>query len=95
MTIRTALISLQALMCEPVPNDPQDAVVAKQYMSDINLFNATAKHWVEEYATPGRNLQKKIKELADMGFSEQQVKTALQQNDEDVEKAINALVGGY
>jgi len=30
-----------------------------------------------------------------MGFSQKQAKTALQQNDEDVEKAINALVGGY
>jgi ubiquitin-conjugating enzyme (huntingtin interacting protein 2) len=93
LTIRTALISLQALMCEPVPNDPQDAVVAKQYMSNINLFNQTAKHWVEEYANPERNLQKKIKELTDMGFTEQQAKEALQKNNEDVEKAINFLVG--
>ena len=94
LTIRTALISLQALMCEPVPNDPQDAVVAKQYMSDIKLFNETAKHWVEEYANPERNLQKKIKEITEMGFSEAQAKEALEKNDQDVEKAINFLVGG-
>ena len=94
LTIRTALISLQALMCEPVPNDPQDAVVAKQYMSDIKLFNETAKHWVEEYANPERNLQKKIKEIVEMGFTEKQAKEALEQNNEDVEKAINFLVGG-
>ena len=94
LTIRTALISLQALMCEPVPNDPQDAVVAKQYMSDIKLFNQTAKHWVEEYANPERNLQKKIKEITEMGFTEEQAKQALEQNNEDVEKAINFLVGG-
>ena len=94
LTIRTALISLQALMCEPVPNDPQDAVVAKQYMSDIKLFNETAKHWVEEYANPERNVQKKIKEITEMGFTEEQAKKALEQNNEDVEKAINFLVGG-
>ena len=94
LTIRTALISLQALMCEPVPDDPQDAVVAKQYKSDINLFNATAKQWVEEYANPERSLKKKIKELMDMGFNEQQAKNALEKNDEDLEKAINYLVGG-
>ena len=94
LTIRTALISLQALMCEPVPNDPQDAVVAKKYMSDIKLFNQTAKHWVEEYANPERNLQKKIKEITEMGFTEQQAKEALEKNDQDVEKAINFLVGG-
>ena len=94
LTIRTAQISLQALMCEPVPNDPQDAVVAKQYMSDIKLFNQTAKHWVEEYANPERNVQKKIKEITEMGFTEEQAKEALEKNDEDVEKAINFLVGG-
>ena len=94
LTIRTALISLQALMCEPVPNDPQDAVVAKQYMSDIKLFNQTAKHWVEEYANPERNFEKKIKEITEMGFTEEQAKNALEQNNEDVEKAINFLVGG-
>ena len=94
LTIRTALISLQALMCEPVPNDPQDAVVAKQYMSDIKLFNQTAKHWVEEYANPERNVQRKIKEIMEMGFTEQQAKEALEKNDEDVQKAINFLIGG-
>ena len=93
LTIRTALISLQALMCEPVPNDPQDAVVAKQYMTDIKLFNETAKHWVEEYDNPERNFTKKIKEITDMGFTEQQARNALQNNNEDVEKAINFLLG--
>ena len=29
LTIRTALISLQALLCAPEPDDPQDAEVAK------------------------------------------------------------------
>ena len=80
-------------MCEPVPDDPQDAVVAKQYKSDRKLFNETAKHWVEEYANPERNFQKKIKEIVEMGFSEEQAKQALEQNNEDVEKAINSLVG--
>ena len=94
LTIRTALISLQALMCEPVPNDPQDAVVAKQYMSDIKLFNETAKHWVEEYANPERNVQRKVKEIMEMGFTEQQAKEALEKNDQDVQKAINFLIGG-
>ena len=28
-------------------------------MSDIKLFNQTAKHWAEEFANPERNLQKK------------------------------------
>ena len=93
LTIRTALLSLQALMCSPVPDDPQDAVVAKQYMSDINLFNETAKKWVQEYANPDRNLQNKVKELMDMGFTEAQAKDALKKNDENLENAINFLLG--
>ena len=43
LTIRTALISLQALMCSPVPEDPQDHEVASQYKADKNLFYKTAK----------------------------------------------------
>jgi len=34
LTIRTALISLQALLCAPEPDDPQDAEVARQYKND-------------------------------------------------------------
>lgn len=53
LTIRTALISLQALMSAPEPDDPQDAVVAKMYKDDLATFNATAKFWTETYARPG------------------------------------------
>ncbi len=34
LTIRTALISLQALLCAPEPDNPQDAEVARQYKND-------------------------------------------------------------
>ena len=94
LTIRTALISLQALMCEPVPDDPQDAVVAKEYLTDIKKFNEKAKQWVEEYANPEKNLKKKIKELMDMGFTEDKCKEALEKANNDLEKAINLLLGG-
>jgi ubiquitin-conjugating enzyme (huntingtin interacting protein 2) len=50
LTIRTALISLQALLCSPEPDDPQDAEVARMYKTDMNLFNFTAKQWTTNYA---------------------------------------------
>ena len=50
LTVRTALISLQALMSAPEPDDPQDAVVAKQYKENQTDFVATAKYWTEIYA---------------------------------------------
>ena len=43
LSIRTALLSIQALMCCPEPDDPQDAVVAKQFKTDIEKFNEQAK----------------------------------------------------
>ena len=90
LTIRTALISLQALMCTPVPEDPQDAEVAKMYKTDINNFNKTAKMWTENYA---KNIaEKKIKEIMDMGFSEEDAKLALQKNDFDLERSVNYLL---
>merc|ERR1719203_330416 len=50
LTIRTALLSLQALLSTPEPDDPQDAEVATQYRNDRKSFQAKAKQWTEEYA---------------------------------------------
>ena len=63
-------------MCSPVPTDPQDAVVANQYMNDINAFNEKAKEWVKIYAMPNPEFMAKVKEITDMGFSEEQAKEA-------------------
>ena len=93
-TIGFALESLKVFMCEPEPKNPQDAVVAKQYLTDINLFKETVKQWVKKYANPETIYQEKIKEIIDMGFTEQQAKEALEVSDEDVERAINYLVSG-
>jgi ubiquitin-conjugating enzyme (huntingtin interacting protein 2) len=51
LTLKTALLSCQALLAAPEPDDPQDAVVAKMYISDRAAFDATAKEWTEKYAT--------------------------------------------
>lgn len=42
LTLRTVLLSVQSLLCTPEPKDPQDAVVAKQYMSKQNVWKVTA-----------------------------------------------------
>jgi ubiquitin-conjugating enzyme (huntingtin interacting protein 2) len=43
LTMKTALLSLQALMCSPEPNDPQDAEVANMYLSDKEQFTSMAR----------------------------------------------------
>jgi ubiquitin-conjugating enzyme (huntingtin interacting protein 2) len=50
MTLRTVLLSLQALMASAEPDDPQDAVVAKQYKENPDMFTLTAKYWTAAYA---------------------------------------------
>merc|ERR550525_1901417 len=50
LTIRTALLSLQALLSTPEPDDPQDAEVATQYKHDRSSFTANAKEWTKKYA---------------------------------------------
>lgn len=50
MTLRTVLLSLQALLSAAEPDDPQDAVVARQYKEAPELFRQTAKHWTFIYA---------------------------------------------
>ena len=72
LTVRTALISLQALMSAPEPDDPQDAVVAKQYKESHSDYCTTAKFWTETYASatsmPGLDM------LTNMGFDEAKVR---------------------
>ena len=41
MTLRTVLLSIQALLASPEPDDPQDAVVAKQYKENPSGFVTT------------------------------------------------------
>lgn len=53
LTIKTALLSLQALLSAPEPNDPQDAQVASQYKKNYKEWEATAKFWTESYAKDG------------------------------------------
>jgi len=50
LTLKSTLISLQSLLCSPEPNDPQDAEVAKHYMTSRSSWEATARYWAEIYA---------------------------------------------
>merc|ERR1712228_703618 len=67
LTIKTALLSLQALLCSPEPSDPQDAEVAKQYMNDRKQFDQTAKFWTETYAKESSK-DDAIARVCEMGF---------------------------
>ena len=89
LTIRTALISIQALLSAPEPDDPQDAQVARQFKIDRPAFDQTAKYWTATYAS-GVDSESR---LTDMGFDNAAVKNALQKAGGDEQGALNILLG--
>ncbi|CAI4058388.1 hypothetical protein SKDZ_04G3900 [Saccharomyces kudriavzevii ZP591] len=66
ITLKSALISLQALLQSPEPNDPQDAEVAQHYLRDRESFNKTAALWTRLYASESVNGQKSSVEESDL-----------------------------
>jgi len=94
LTLRTALLSPQALLSCPNADDPQDGVVAGQYKADRALFERTSKFWTETYATPKAktNLEAKIKTLVGMGFPANRAEEALNKNKGDENLALEWLL---
>ena len=50
MSLSTENKPVQALLAAPEPDDPQDAVVARQYQENLTTFRATAQHWAAAFA---------------------------------------------
>ena len=96
MTIKTALLSLQALLCAPEPDDPQDAQVAQMYQRDPEQFKQTATFWTETYARPpgDESDSQAVTKLMEMGFGRDACVKALQDANSDETEAINALLSG-
>lgn len=100
MTLRTVLLSIQALLASPEPDDPQDAVVAKQYKEDQDNFLKTARYWTQLYAKSKETASdevdeeclKKCQQLMEMGFEQDICMTALSQCKWDVEEAVRHLL---
>jgi ubiquitin-conjugating enzyme (huntingtin interacting protein 2) len=61
MTVRTVLLSLQNLLAAPEANDPQDAVVARQHIDNIELFKLTARYWTYIFALPNPSIDTKLR----------------------------------
>jgi ubiquitin-conjugating enzyme E2 N len=54
LQIRTILLSIQALLGAPNPDDPLAADVAKSWKEDEQAAIATAKEWTTKYASPSK-----------------------------------------
>jgi ubiquitin-conjugating enzyme (huntingtin interacting protein 2) len=92
LTIKTALLSLQALLCSPEPGDPQDAQVAKMYKTARAEFDRTARFWTESFAKP-TSKEDAINRVCEMGFPREQAQKALEDAKWDESAAVAALLG--
>ncbi|XP_062207949.1 ubiquitin-conjugating enzyme E2 27-like [Phragmites australis] len=95
LTLKTALLSLQALLSAPAPDDPQDAVVAQQYLRDYSTFVGTARYWTEAFAkSASTGMEEKVQKLVEMGFPEDLVRSTLKSVDGDENMALEKLCTG-
>merc|ERR1712224_889203 len=95
LTIRTALLSIQALLSAPEPSDPQDAEVAEMYKHNRELFLQTAKYWTETFAAETKSSnEEKVQKIVDMGFTAEQAQAALEKHSYDETLALNGLLEG-
>mmetsp|Transcript_34430 Transcript_34430/g.47986 ORF Transcript_34430/g.47986 Transcript_34430/m.47986 type:complete len:170 (-) Transcript_34430:86-595(-) len=95
LTLKTTILSIQALMSSPVPEDPQDAVVARQYLEDEALWKDTAAMWTERCAMPEQRrhrVNSLILKMRDMGFTKDASLKALEDSNWDMQAAIDRLV---
>ncbi|CRH00796.1 ubiquitin-conjugating enzyme, putative [Plasmodium relictum] len=94
LTIRTALLSIQALLSDPQPDDPQDAEVAKMYKENYSLFLKTASVWTKTFATVPKKEPREviIRKITEMGFTEDQAKNALIKANWNETLALNTLL---
>lgn len=93
LSIKTAMLSVQALLSSPEPGDPQDAVVARQYINEHDQFVQTAKYWTENYATE-KAKNEKVERLKEMGFEEGAILNALSRCEGDEAQALELLLTG-
>mmetsp|Transcript_1379 Transcript_1379/g.1774 ORF Transcript_1379/g.1774 Transcript_1379/m.1774 type:complete len:205 (+) Transcript_1379:141-755(+) len=93
LTLKTALVSLQALLSAPEPHDPQDAQVAQQYLNDRKKFEETARYWTKTYASDKDPLDEKTEKFISMGFPKEKVLDALKSCNGNEEAAMEKLLG--
>lgn len=94
LTLQKVLLSIQVLLSSAVPDEPQDAVVAKQYLENYEMFLLTAKEWTHIYAgAPQSNpeFEMKLERVIEMGVTESKALFALSISNWDVEESMKFI----
>ena len=88
MNVMTTLLSIQALLSIPEPDDPLDNYVASQFDKSQELFNQTARHWAHAYAGgPNREieLEEMVKQVKEKLCDEDYARLLLSRNNWNIE----------
>jgi ubiquitin-conjugating enzyme (huntingtin interacting protein 2) len=93
LTIRTVLLSLQALLATPEPDDPQDAVVAEMYKANFPEFERKAKEWTKIFAHGREETEEeKVKKLVSfLDVGEERARKALEKHQWNEMAAISSI----
>ncbi|XP_042497292.1 ubiquitin-conjugating enzyme E2 27-like isoform X1 [Macadamia integrifolia] len=92
LMLKAALLSLQALLSASELDDPQDAVVAQQYLRDYQTFVGTAQYYTETFAKRSSiGTEEKVQNLVEMGFPESLVRATLEAVGVDENVALEKL----
>lgn len=83
LSMKNLLTSIKALLILAEPNDPQDAVVASQYVQNRQLFETTAAYWNHVFAQ-GRHSH-------DFDEMNEKVQISMRKTGSDKFKAIHQL----
>lgn len=91
------LISLQSMLHDAAPDDPQDAQVARHYLSDRAGFEKTAREWTLKHAMGQADEefgldQEAINRMTEMGFERKLVVKALKQASGNEQNAIEYVL---
>uniref|UniRef100_A0A804NCD5 UBA domain-containing protein n=1 Tax=Zea mays TaxID=4577 RepID=A0A804NCD5_MAIZE len=67
----------------------------QSYLRDYPTFAATARYWTEAFAkSASTGMEEKVQKLVEMGFPEDQVRSALNSVDGDENMALEKLCSG-
>mmetsp|Transcript_20374 Transcript_20374/g.22632 ORF Transcript_20374/g.22632 Transcript_20374/m.22632 type:complete len:150 (+) Transcript_20374:57-506(+) len=52
LTVSRVILSIVSLLTDPNPGDPLMPVIAQEYVTRRKEYDATARQWTKQYATP-------------------------------------------
>ena len=89
LSVFACVLSIRALLSEPAPDDPQDAMVASQFKNNYPVYVATARYWTSEFASKHEKYQHLKKNECDFANNNPEIEKLLSEYKLRHEKIAN------